>query len=293
MTAENLAKFRKDPNMPFWANLKEGSDHFEITKQEPKVAVCSGRYAFDTAAGCAPDRTLAPLVAEKESQDRQAVAELVAKGVPAVKVVYADGGGHDSFREAAMTTSAASDSQFSLLNAAPRRNLGDVSRPDALAEGPREIAIDEQNRATIVAAVSRKASGSKLAALAAPSPATAPAKGGRTVLASADPDQPILAPAPAAPEKPFYDRMMSGLIGGSAPAAPAPTTVAAVPEPPQRVEPAKTVQHKKPTTEVKAAPSGVSHGTKTAPIPEKHADTSGLIPGSAPIGPIASTFKAN
>ena len=35
MTAENLAKFRNDSNMPFWKNLKEGNDRFEVTKLEP------------------------------------------------------------------------------------------------------------------------------------------------------------------------------------------------------------------------------------------------------------------
>ena len=38
MTAENLAKFRLDPNIDFWKDLKNGSDHFEVVKQEPPVA---------------------------------------------------------------------------------------------------------------------------------------------------------------------------------------------------------------------------------------------------------------
>ena len=46
MTAENLAKFRNDPNMPFWKNLKEGSDRFEVTKREPAVGYCGARYTF-------------------------------------------------------------------------------------------------------------------------------------------------------------------------------------------------------------------------------------------------------
>jgi murein L,D-transpeptidase YafK len=297
MTAENLTKFRKDTNMPFWANLKEGSDHFEVTKREPKVAVCGGRYAFDTTGGgCAPDKTIAPLVAEKEAQDRQAVAELVAKGVPAVKVVYADGGGHDSFREAAMTTTAASDQRFGGFDA-PRRNLGDVSRPDALAEGPREIAIEEAKSATLLAAVSRKgAPATRLAATSAaqPSPAakTGPAaKAGRTVLASADPDEPVLVAAAAPPEKPFYDRMVGGLLGGEAKApAPAPVPVAVEatrPAPPAKAAAASpAAAHKRPT-DAKAA---AAHGAKANPAPAK---TSGLIPGSAPIGPMASAFKPN
>ena len=43
MTAQNLAKYRSDENMPFWKNLKEGSDHFDVTKREPQVAVCGRR----------------------------------------------------------------------------------------------------------------------------------------------------------------------------------------------------------------------------------------------------------
>jgi murein L,D-transpeptidase YafK len=47
MTAENLYKYRKNPNIGFWKNLKEGSDHFEVTGQEPIVGVCSYHYVFN------------------------------------------------------------------------------------------------------------------------------------------------------------------------------------------------------------------------------------------------------
>jgi murein L,D-transpeptidase YafK len=33
--------------MAFWRMLKQGYDHFEITRQEPKVGVCDRRYVFD------------------------------------------------------------------------------------------------------------------------------------------------------------------------------------------------------------------------------------------------------
>ena len=33
-TAANIAKFRNDPNAPFWKNLKEGSDYFEALREE-------------------------------------------------------------------------------------------------------------------------------------------------------------------------------------------------------------------------------------------------------------------
>ncbi|MCB1459587.1 MAG: murein L,D-transpeptidase [Nitratireductor sp.] len=47
MTAENLAQHKDDPNFEFWKMLKEGSDHFEITRSPPKVDVCDRRYVFN------------------------------------------------------------------------------------------------------------------------------------------------------------------------------------------------------------------------------------------------------
>src|SRR5271157_668744 len=102
MTAENLAKFRLDPNIDFWRDLKNGSDHFEVTKQEPPVIVCGKRYVFGAAASgevsaTAPcpalkrDQDVEALVAEKATKDDEKVAQLVASGVKAVRLVYADG----------------------------------------------------------------------------------------------------------------------------------------------------------------------------------------------------------
>ena len=44
MTAANLDKHRDDPNAPFWAMLKSGSDAFDATHRPPQVAVCDHRY---------------------------------------------------------------------------------------------------------------------------------------------------------------------------------------------------------------------------------------------------------
>jgi murein L,D-transpeptidase YafK len=64
MTAANMARYRGDPNYEFWAMLKEGYDHFEITRIPPKVDVCEKRYvfnripegnaAFDPSGACPP-----------------------------------------------------------------------------------------------------------------------------------------------------------------------------------------------------------------------------------------------
>ena len=51
MTPDNLARHRGDPNTDFWLNLKEGYDHFEVTRQVPSVEVCDKRYVFNADAG--------------------------------------------------------------------------------------------------------------------------------------------------------------------------------------------------------------------------------------------------
>lgn len=50
MTAENMAKYRGSPNFEYWTMLKEGYDHFELTKQPPKVDVCERKYVFNRIA---------------------------------------------------------------------------------------------------------------------------------------------------------------------------------------------------------------------------------------------------
>jgi hypothetical protein len=70
MTAQNMARYRNDPNYHFWQMLKEGYDHFEITRVPPKVDVCEKRYVFDripvnpgatfSPTGPCPESTLSP-----------------------------------------------------------------------------------------------------------------------------------------------------------------------------------------------------------------------------------------
>jgi len=47
MTPENMARHRDNPNFEFWQMLKEGYDHFELTRLPPRIDVCDGRYVFD------------------------------------------------------------------------------------------------------------------------------------------------------------------------------------------------------------------------------------------------------
>jgi murein L,D-transpeptidase YafK len=133
MTAENLAKHRLDPNIDFWKQLKNGSDHFEVTKTEPPVGVCAKHYVFgadnvgdsNASGACPPLRRNEQVEAEvnaKQTRDDEAVAQLVAQGVKPIELVYDDGGQNPSFVGV----------------------RGDVSRPDAITASPTEIVLDEK-----------------------------------------------------------------------------------------------------------------------------------------------------
>ena len=165
MTAENLAKHRLDPNIDFWKQLKNGADHFEVTKKEPSVLVCGKHYVFGAQAGGevsarAPcpalhkDDEVESLVAAKEAQDDTAVAELVAKGVKPVRLVYEDGGQNPAFA-----------------------GNSEASRPEALVESPREIALDNSGKP--IPAVVEVASAAS-ARPAAPTTGRAPARPAET-----------------------------------------------------------------------------------------------------------------
>jgi murein L,D-transpeptidase YafK len=84
MTPRNLAENRRNPHMSFWRNIKDGYDHFELTRAEPRVEVCNRRYVFNprsptgealdfNANGACPTFELpsdiAVAVAEKQKKD--------------------------------------------------------------------------------------------------------------------------------------------------------------------------------------------------------------------------------
>ncbi len=111
MTPQNMARYRNSPHMPFWKMLKTGYDHFEVTRQEPKVDVCDRRYVFNTetkgryvsTAACpaltTPDDVLAA-VRTKQQRDEAQVADLVRRGsLPAMRS-FADGSMHPTFASA-------------------------------------------------------------------------------------------------------------------------------------------------------------------------------------------------
>jgi murein L,D-transpeptidase YafK len=186
MTAENLAKHRLDPNIDFWKQLKNGSDHFEVTKAEPQVGVCGKHYVFgaqesglEATAACPAlhrDQQVEADVAAKQARDDEAVAQLVAQGVKPIELVYDDGGQNPAFVG----------------------NKSDVSRPDALTASPIEIVLDDKTGKPVPPVV--KVAEVSQAQRVGPAAPSAPAAT-QTVVAQAPAD------APASPV---------GLVGGAA-----------------------------------------------------------------------------
>ncbi|WP_036261494.1 L,D-transpeptidase family protein [Methylocapsa aurea] len=121
MTAQNMAKYRSDPNIAFWRQLKEGSDRFEATGEELVVGVAAGRYVF--AASADPEKEA--LAAARRDEEEARVAALIADGGAAVRTTYADGGQHPAFLELARQGAF----------------LGEVSRPEALAYAGLDVIV--------------------------------------------------------------------------------------------------------------------------------------------------------
>ena len=159
MTPLNMARHRTNPNMAFWKMLKEGYDHFEVTRLEPKVNVCDKRYVFDAEppTPTRPNATPAPLrfsatgrcpayqvnpeiaaaVAEKSQRDEIEIAELVHKGTPVAPIrTGADGGMHPVFQAALGQPRGIFDSDGNL------RNIFDTKVPGTVPEStnpPRQV----------------------------------------------------------------------------------------------------------------------------------------------------------
>ncbi|MBE7200922.1 MAG: hypothetical protein INR70_24390, partial [Parafilimonas terrae] len=283
MTAENMAKFRNDPNIAFWQNLKEGSDYFEALREEPKIGQCGTKYVFggaDAAAGSCKPR-VDPEVAEKSARDTRAIAELVAKGTPAVRVVYQDGGQNPVFRPQNATAFASLGGTETVLpydaKEYGRHNLGDVSRPETLAAGPQEIEVGPKGQPVMLAGAEPAAT--LKAAKAGTKGAIKPAA--TTLMANrVDPDAKVDTTA-ALPEKPAriavadadgdpssYSKLFGKLFAKDSPAPAAPPTPAAdaalVPEP------AKPTQAIAAAAPKQAAKGHVAaHTVKTAKVEAK------------------------
>lgn len=117
MTPANMARHRNSPYLPFWRTIKEGYDHFEVTRRRPRVNVCEKRYVFNAVAlggdaeplnfepgGKCPayeiPREIADAVRIKQREDELEFEQLVTQDVPTVPVRSGrDGGVHPTWVE--------------------------------------------------------------------------------------------------------------------------------------------------------------------------------------------------
>jgi murein L,D-transpeptidase YafK len=125
MTPVNMARHRANPHIRFWKMLKQGYDHFEVTRLEPKVDVCEKRYVFDAQApggssdslsfnpsGACPTyevpADILAAVREKQSQDDIRTAELIGV-TPVAPIKTGTDGGMNQVYLAALTKPGSQD----------------------------------------------------------------------------------------------------------------------------------------------------------------------------------------
>jgi murein L,D-transpeptidase YafK len=254
MTPVNMAKHRNNPNMAFWKMIKEGYDHFEVTRQEPKVDFCEKKYVFDAAK--APDAKRDPVfdaaakcpayvipedvasaVREKQERDDAEYNKLVSKGIPVARMNTGIDGGMNKIFAAKIPEGSTGLSegaegttlQMLAMSKAPGTIPGTVNPPkpnlDAVAAAPQEepvvaVAAPAANTRVATAQPAEKSGGffSGLARKMGMSTADT------TTTASAP------AAAPAAPAKPAV------AVTKPAPQPQAPKSVVAV-KPPEPAKP--------------------------------------------------------
>jgi murein L,D-transpeptidase YafK len=171
MTALNMAKHRNNPNFAFWKMIKEGYDHFEASRQEPKVAVCERRYVFDPASpdnasrplkfdarGKCPvyelDQTIASAVLERQRSEQFQMAEYISRNVAVVPSRHGvDGGMNPVFASKLNPASeldlngrsyqTASATSYTVApGALPRTASAPAAKPQAVQQAPEPEATE-------------------------------------------------------------------------------------------------------------------------------------------------------
>jgi len=284
MTAMNMAKHRNNPNMPFWKMIKEGYDHFEVTRQEPKVDFCEKKYVFDAvkspdakrepvfeaSAKCPayviPDE-VADAVREKQKEDQAEIAKLIAKGTPVARInTGIDGGMNKVFASklpngsTGLSEGGEGQALSLVLARAPGTIPSTVNPPRGPVTSPEEPLV-----ASMAPAPQAPAAATRVAS-AAPSDgffSNLARKVGLTGAVAAD----TTASAPAVPAKP---RVIEAKAAAPKAAAPKVDTRQAAAHPPLKPS----------VSDIPAAPAA-------APAPAKDA----LVAGAQPIMP-ANSFES-
>jgi murein L,D-transpeptidase YafK len=253
MTALNMAKHRNSPHFAFWKMLKQGYDHFEVSRLEPKVNVCDRRYVFDAespnasrplrfdpSARCPAyevNPELREAVAEKQRDDDRKFADLVRRGTETVAArTGRDGGMHPTF----------------LAKLSPRVVRG--------ADGKERYEIDPVQAAKLGTYVNPPKDPD-----VPPAQPVVTGSTGNLTLASAEPN-PAPRTAAAKPEEGTFSRLSRWVgLGGSEPAPP-PARPAA-----KTAAPAAPAQAARPSTAAAIQPKAKPQPHQEASMPEPRA----------------------
>ena len=157
MTPANMAKHRDSPHYAFWKMIKQGNDHFEVTRMEPKVDVCERRYLFNAQGPNATPVTFNPkgkcpafevpqdvlaAVHDKQRRDELQIAELTVRNAPTAPVrTNRDGGMHPTF-VAALKPQEVVDEKGKI------RLVVENPAPGKLASAAYSPVVDQEIRAT-------------------------------------------------------------------------------------------------------------------------------------------------
>ncbi len=285
MTPLNMARHRNNPNMPFWRMIKEGNDHFEVTRAEPRIEVCEKRYVFNPRApGNASTpvafhprekcpayeipESIASAVKAKEASDERAIAENVNRGVPTVAVkTGADGGMHAAFLAKLQGRSALYDLQSITSSSAVKAPSGPLP---ANVNPPR---VSEQESTMAFAAPAQPAQSGQSTSTMGTIGRWLGFGGGETAAAASPAPQPVVvAPAPKAK---------------SAPMQPAKSAVAAAPasKPKPQAETTQVVHQVPP-------PSTPHEQTPVQPVHAAWPEATAPQPAASAASPAAGTGPA-
>jgi murein L,D-transpeptidase YafK len=284
MTPLNMAKHRNSPHMAFWRMLKEGYDHFEVSRLEPKVDVCEKHYVFDAestgkfspAAKCPVYKVPEDIVAavqEKQQTDEREMASLVARGTPTVPVTTGtDGGMNEVFLAAVRARGGTETSIHAGLPGTIPANIRPPRQPGETTTG---------STMSLASADSRPVAG--------PQQASA---GGGNLFGNLFASNGAAAPRQSESSSPTVLQRMSSFmgLGGS---EPPPAPAAAEAPKPKTVKPAPTAtaaatraksepQH----AEAKATPAPASKPAQEAnAAPAENSANAGLLSGAQPTVP--------
>jgi murein L,D-transpeptidase YafK len=137
MTAENMKRYSRHKWMPFWRTLKEGYDHFELSRQPPQVAVCDRRYVVGVRftsdeivrpdAACPPFERVRPTVFVEALQSKMPEKHVMAVG-PKKRNLLAEGVAEDDASQGVSRQSITSLFTFGRTTTSSTRTGRDITK---------------------------------------------------------------------------------------------------------------------------------------------------------------------